>query len=447
MDTINRNLQIENYNRKNTIKIQFAQSATRSSAQEIHQWIVKKMVINTDQVDTLQLHNRERAIYLKVTTATLYNRLLDKYQGEIEFQYESGEITHVNIGPPDSASVTVRVFNLPPEIPSSVLQTVLNKYGTIQDIRNETWSTQYLLPVYNGVKAVRMNNQKNIPATIQVASYTANITYPGQPQACFVCGDTTHMKQDCPQRTVSVRLQPRNTPRLLSEVVKFNLSEPQNTDVNTAVDEFSENKSLRNDDENSDLQCITNVHDTMDTNTNAPSISSTPPTEALIRCKRPIPPSESSSSNPPAHIDSLSEVSPYNTDGETTANPNNHSKLNPPRKKSKKVKPPTLDEQLHPVKHILEATPSEFILNYTQLKSLYENTVGVTDILKVALSYTNDTEGLIEMLQKLYPHYQDKDIKNRTTRIENCLRAIISMESDNKGETDAVDNIQTPIHP
>ncbi|KAJ4442290.1 hypothetical protein ANN_12158 [Periplaneta americana] len=146
MDTINRNLQIENYNRKNTIKIQFAQSATRPSAQEIHQWIVKKMVINTDQVDTLQLHNRERAIYLK--------------------------------------------------------------------------------------------------------------------------------------------------------------------------------------------------------------------------------------------------------------------------EKVKKVKPPTLDEQLHPVKHILEATPSEFILNYTQLKSLYENTVGVTDILKVALSYTNDTEGLIEMLQKLYPHYQDKGIKN-----------------------------------
>ncbi|KAJ4426431.1 hypothetical protein ANN_27245 [Periplaneta americana] len=231
MDTINRNLQIENYNRKNTIKIQFAQSATRPSAQEIHQWIVKRMVINTDQVDTLQLHNRERAIYLKV------------------------------------------------------------------------------------------------------ASYTANITYPGQPQACFVCGDTTHMKPDCPQRTVSLRLQPRNTPRLLSEVVKFNLSEPQNTDVNTAVDEFSENKSLRNDDENSDLQCITNVQDTMDTNTNAPSISSTLPTEALIRCKRPIPPSESSSSNPTAHIDSLSEVSPYNTDGETTANPKNHSKLNPPRKK------------------------------------------------------------------------------------------------------------------
>ncbi|KAJ4445935.1 hypothetical protein ANN_12621 [Periplaneta americana] len=192
------------------------------------------------------------------------------YQGEIEFQYESGEITHVNIGPPDSASVTVRVFNLPPEIPSSVLQTVLNKYGTIQDIRNETWSTQYLLPVYNGVKAVRMNIQKSIPATIQ---------------------------------------------------------------------------------------CITNVHETMDTNTNAPSISSTPPTEALIRCKRPIPPSESSSSNPTAHIDSLSEVSSYNTDGETTANPKNHSKLNPPRKKSKKVKPPALDEQLHPVKtHIRSDT-------------------------------------------------------------------------------------------
>ncbi|KAJ4428752.1 hypothetical protein ANN_25745 [Periplaneta americana] len=331
MDTINRNLQIENYNRKNTIKIQFAQSATRPSAQEIHQWIVKKMVINTDQVDTLQLHNRERAIYLKYT------------------------------------------------ILASGLQ----------------WS-----------KSSTNEYPKNIPATIQVASYTANITYPGQPQACFVCGDTTHMKQDCPQRTVSLRLQPRNTPRLLSEVVKFNLSEPQNTDVNTAVDEFSENKSLRNDDENSDLQCITNVHETMDTNTNALSISSTPPTEALIRCKRPIPP-----------------------------------------RKVKKVKPPTLDEQLHPVKHILEATPSEFILNYTQLKSLYENTVGVTDILKVALSYTNDTEGLIEMLQKLYPHYQDKGIKNRTTRIENCLRAIISMESDNNGETDAVDNIQTPIHP
>ncbi|KAJ4434070.1 hypothetical protein ANN_16389 [Periplaneta americana] len=139
----------------------------------------------------------------------------------------------------------------------------------------------------------------------------------------------------------------------------FGVPEVENEDTDVIAIQVAEKTGVS-------LQCITNVHDTMDTNTNAPSISSTPPTEALIRCKRPIPPSESSSSNPTAHIDSLSQVSPYNTDGETTANPKNHSKLNPPRKKSKKVKPPTLDQQLHPVKHILEATP----IHTTQKKNL-----------------------------------------------------------------------------
>ncbi|PSN48026.1 hypothetical protein C0J52_23481 [Blattella germanica] len=65
---------------------------------------------------------------------TLFVEEID-YQVPIDFQLSSGEIFPVFIRPSDTQFITVRIFNLPPEIPNSTLQNVLSQYGTVQEIR------------------------------------------------------------------------------------------------------------------------------------------------------------------------------------------------------------------------------------------------------------------------------------------------------------------------
>ncbi|KAJ4441975.1 hypothetical protein ANN_11839 [Periplaneta americana] len=219
------------YKRVNTIKINFDPAATRPAALEIHHWLVSYIGLNIDQVDTVQLNSRERAIYVKVMSPVIYENLLHKYQQPQDFRYESGEITKVTISAADTYTITVRCFNLPPEVPNSILTGVLSKYGKVLDIKNEKWSTQYLLPVNNGIKAVRMEIKDNIPATLHIANYQVSLSYPGQVQTCFICHESTHLKEQCPKQRTRLPIQPRHTKLLMSDILQSHLTSQSKEDT------------------------------------------------------------------------------------------------------------------------------------------------------------------------------------------------------------------------
>lgn len=198
------------YKRVNTIRITFETSATRPSAMEIHHWLSDKMQLKPDQVDTIQLNSRERCIYLKVISPGLYDKLLQTYDTPSDFRYESGETTKVTVSAADTQTITVRCFNLPPEVPHHVLRNVLSNYGSVLDIRDERWSTQYLLPVNNGVKAIRMELKQSIPTSLKIANYDVNFSHPGQVQTCFRCKATTHLKDNCPLQSSILSILPKH---------------------------------------------------------------------------------------------------------------------------------------------------------------------------------------------------------------------------------------------
>ncbi|KAJ4450073.1 hypothetical protein ANN_01480 [Periplaneta americana] len=195
-------------------------TAKKPSAYEIHQWLVETMRVNTDQVDTIQLHNRDFAIYLKLVSVTLYNKLLNEHKGDKMFKYESEEEIQIVVSAADIQSTTVRIFNLPPEIPNIIISNTLSKYGQIHDIRSEKWNDQYPLPVNNGVKAVKMDIKIPIPTLLKIGMYTASLNYPGQIQVCFRCGEPGHFKQDCKQQFTTLPIRPHNKNRLLSDIVR-----------------------------------------------------------------------------------------------------------------------------------------------------------------------------------------------------------------------------------
>ncbi|KAJ4429321.1 hypothetical protein ANN_26325 [Periplaneta americana] len=92
-------------------------------------------------------------------------------------------------------------------------------------------------------------------------------------------------------------------------------------------------------------------------------------------------------------------------------------KSKPPKKKAKTLNSPSIDQSLLSIRTVVESSPNDYVLNFLQLKSFYENSEGTTDTLDVAKSHTHDIEGLIDTLHKLYPHFKSQNMKNKTTRI------------------------------
>ncbi|KAJ4447109.1 hypothetical protein ANN_09109 [Periplaneta americana] len=205
--------------RKNTIKITFPAAAAKPTALELHNCVDAELNITPDQVEMIQLNTLERSIYLKLTSVTQYERLMNTYEGEVNFKYDNQSIIKVSFQRADINAITMRIFNVPPEVENNLVNQSLSQYGTVKTIRAELWSTQYKFPVNNGVRAVRIEMQKHIPSKLIIGGYTAVIHYPGQPQLCYICGESSHLRSECPRRKFSFPVTVAGRKPLLSEVV------------------------------------------------------------------------------------------------------------------------------------------------------------------------------------------------------------------------------------
>lgn len=81
-----------------------------------------------------------------------------------------------------------------------------------------------------------------------------------------------------------------------------------------------------------------------------------------------------------------------------------------------------IDEQLNPVRDMLDQNPENYILDFRQLVDFLENAHGSKNPLKVADRYTKDTEELLIMLDNIYPALNHHSIKCRITRLRNQIR-------------------------
>lgn len=81
----------------------------------------------------------------------------------------------------------------------------------------------------------------------------------------------------------------------------------------------------------------------------------------------------------------------------------------------------TIEEQLKPVEDLIKDDSRQYVLSYDLFKDLLENAYSTEDSLSVALSYTENVEGIINMINDIYPNLKHRSIKNRCTRIKNRL--------------------------
>ena len=167
---------------------------------EIHHWMEEKLHIVESELLTLQLVGKLNAVYMKFINIVCYEKYLRLLAGKSNITLLNGDVTSVTISPADMETVSVRVLNIPPEVPNERIENVLKGYGKVLSVVNEKWTTKYRYSVDTGIRIVQMQIEKHIPSNIVIATYDAYITYHGQEQQCFHCGSTTHIRSNCPER-------------------------------------------------------------------------------------------------------------------------------------------------------------------------------------------------------------------------------------------------------
>ncbi|CAH2097714.1 unnamed protein product [Euphydryas editha] len=95
------------------------------------------------------------------------------------------------------------------------------------------------------------------------------------------------------------------------------------------------------------------------------------------------------------------------------------------RKKIKTATSTSESEDWDKIIEILTSSNNCYPMNHIEFKSFLENTRGVQDIRVICSQYSKDTSCIIQMLSELYPHFSNRSIKSRITRLQKKLKLLI----------------------
>lgn len=161
--------------------------------------------------------------------------------------------------------------------------------------------------------------------------------------------------------------------------------------------------------------------------------SSTGPT-----LKRPHPPSTNSEKSESEETHDTDKKLPE----ETSAEANSTFKKPIKSKKVKKITDSSeteeediqqlsqLESALQPAKHVIDDPSNHCALNYESFKKFLDETKGKPNSIEIAKEFTDNIDALINMLNLVYNHIDDKTLKTRITKLKKKLLKIAQSESE-----------------
>jgi hypothetical protein len=178
----------------------FDPTSLRINAYEIHELIHKQLKVKDHSALMIQIDGTRRQVFIKFTESTFVTDILNTTNGIAEYKHMIEEISPVRLELAGMGTWRIILANLPPELSGTAVRVALAPYGVIQSVNEETWSQNYRYVVANGIRVVTMSLNKHLPLHVNIAGYRALVSYEGQPQTCYGCGETDHMYQMCPKR-------------------------------------------------------------------------------------------------------------------------------------------------------------------------------------------------------------------------------------------------------
>lgn len=342
----------------------------------------------------------------------------------------------------------VILSNVCPVIPNYVIEEELLKIGVKIMSKITPIRAGLSIPGFSHILSFRrqmyIKNEDfdKLPTSLQIEYDGTNywIYLSTDSPTCFVCKTEGHLAKDCPSN-ISTPHEKLASHDDIYEIDKHNRSnlpklqeKSQTTEIHTENEPSTSDLHIKNSQEvnsptnlnltpNQDRKGISSSEIPREgTVSSNGKTSTTPATVHLPGFKRPI--SLASSERTDQNISDNIPKLDFPKINE------NRKIIHTSKKPKTETQKPTISDMLLPVKQVLETDPSLIPLSYIQLQSFFENTLGVKDVLAIAFNYTDDIEGLANALQKLYPYYTDKSIKNRSSRIVKKLLKFVNQSED-----------------
>ncbi|KAJ4442573.1 hypothetical protein ANN_04160 [Periplaneta americana] len=160
--------------RKQTLVLSFTeQDIPRPEPYLLHEWIYEDLRLMEEQLEMIQLNGVTRQVFIKCTSTNIVEEILERTKGELSFTFSNGQRTKVKIEKAVSGIKSVKIYNLPPELSNTNISTVLEKYGTVYSVTDDSWGQAFRYKIKNGVRTVKMGLKTHIPSYIDVCGFKA----------------------------------------------------------------------------------------------------------------------------------------------------------------------------------------------------------------------------------------------------------------------------------
>lgn len=205
--------------RKSTLKFTFSTEYARPRALEVERFLREDVKIPCTDLIGIHLSIVSSVVYVKLVNDTACNTILERAKDGLKFRHSDGNIGPVNVDHAGLGLRTIRIFELPFELPAEDVEAALRPYGKVLSHVAEKWTQFTTYPVLNGVRQVRIELTKHVPSYLNIAGCRAIVIYDGQPKTCSGCGKEGHIRSECLQRRIA-QLQstdplPPTTPTIL----------------------------------------------------------------------------------------------------------------------------------------------------------------------------------------------------------------------------------------
>lgn len=184
--------------RENTLVVDFSVLPKRPDVSATQKFIYEEVKLDLADALNIQFHNVRNCVYIEMKDAATAKRYFTTHHLRHSMVCDKTEYK-IPVYVEDEA-VNVRIHDLPPRTPSTVIFEAMRSYGTVISISKEVWK-KYFPGFYNGVRVVRMQLNKTIPSYLTIDGETTLVTYTNQTKTCRFCGQKVHPRQKCASST------------------------------------------------------------------------------------------------------------------------------------------------------------------------------------------------------------------------------------------------------
>jgi hypothetical protein len=196
------------------------------TALQVHDWIYQHLQLPEEEVRMIQIDGPGRRVFIKFQNDEQAQNTLQATSGQMTYQHENGESYNVFIEHAGMGTKRIRIANLPPEVPNSIIRDALATYGDVLEIIEESWSKAYRYSVSNGIRVAVTRLKKSVPSNMTIGGTRVIITYENQPPTCYVCNTMGHQSQECPKRKLPNKQQNFLTNPTRADVVEQKIARP-----------------------------------------------------------------------------------------------------------------------------------------------------------------------------------------------------------------------------